>query len=151
MHLSFIYLHMISNQSKYAIRGVIYLAIHGSELNKLGSKEVGENINVPVPFLAKIFQHLNKENLITSAKGPKGGFYLDDDQLLGNLLTIIKCIDGNDTFNSCYIGLPRCSDENPCSIHHLAAPLRNQLINELNKKSIRDFAEETKKGKSHIF
>ncbi len=142
---------MLSHQSKYAIRGIIYLAIHASSNRKLGSKEVGENINVPVPFLAKIFQNLNKEKLITSAKGPKGGFYLNEDQLSGNLMSVIKCIDGHETFNSCYIGLPQCSDEYPCSIHHLAAPLRNQLIKELNKRSIQEFAKDTKKGKSHIF
>lgn len=142
---------MISNQSKYAIRGVIYLAIHGSELNKLGSKEVGENINVPVPFLAKIFQHLNKKKLITSSKGPKGGFYLNKDQLSGNLMSIIECIDGYDNFNSCFIGLPKCSDENPCAIHHLAAPLRNQMIQTLKNESITDFTKDTKKGKYHLF
>ena len=142
---------MLSQQSKYAVRGVIYLAIHASVNRKLGSKTVGDNINVPVPFLAKIFQNLNKEKLITSAKGPNGGFYLNEDQLSGNLLSVIKCIDGNDSFNSCFIGLPQCSDDNPCSIHHLAPPLRNTLINELKRRSIREFAKDTKKGKSHIF
>lgn len=142
---------MLSNQSQYAIRGVLYLAIHASDLNKLGSKEVGENIHVPVPFLAKIFQTLNKEKLITSSKGPKGGFYLSPDQLSGNLMSIIQCIDGYDTFSSCFLGLPKCSDENPCAIHHLTGPLRDQLFNELNKRSIQELAKETKKGKSHIF
>ena len=33
---------MLSNQSKYAIRSVLYLAIHASRNNKIGSAEVGE-------------------------------------------------------------------------------------------------------------
>ena len=89
---------MLSNESKYAIRGVLYLAVHASENSKIGSKEVGKNINVSVTFLAKIFQKLNKETLITSSKGPKGGFYLSEEQLAGNLMTIIllvECIRGN--------------------------------------------------------
>ena len=142
---------MISNQSKYAIRGILYLAIHGSEMNKLGSKEVGEEINVPIPFLAKTFQHLSRKNLITSNKGPKGGFYLDKDQLSGNLMAVIESIDGNDAFNSCYIGLPKCSDQNPCAIHHIAGPLRNQMKETLENKTIADFAKDTKKGISRIF
>ena len=142
---------MISNQSKYAIRGVLYLAIYGSEINKLGSKEVGEKINVPIPFLAKTFQHLSRKNLITSNKGPKGGFYLNEDQLSGNLMTVIESIDGIDTFNSCYIGLPKCSDDNPCAIHDLAGPLRNQMLDALKNKSIAEFAKDTKKGRSRIF
>lgn len=142
---------MLSNQSKYAIRGVIYLAIYASDAAKLGSKEVAENIQVPVPFLAKIFQHLSKEKLIISSKGPKGGFYLNEDQLSGNLMSIIECIDGHDNFNSCFIGLPKCSDENPCPIHHLAAPYRNQMIETLKNDSIAEFIKDTKKGRSHLF
>lgn len=142
---------MLSNQSKYAIRGVLYLALHASEINKIGSKEVGKNINVSVTFLAKIFQNLNKEKLITSCKGPKGGFYLNKEQLSGNLMSIIECIDGYDTFNSCYIGLPKCSDDNPCTVHHLAAPLRNQMIQTLKNKDISEIVKDTKKGRTHIF
>lgn len=142
---------MLSNQSKYAIRGIIYLAIHSSEHHKLSSKEVGESINVPVPFLAKIFQNLSKEKLIASAKGPRGGFYMSKENLEGNLMRIIECIDGLDAFNSCYIGLPKCSDENPCAIHKMAAPLRNELVMELQNKTILEFAEETKKGKASLF
>ena len=142
---------MLSNQSKYAIRGIIYLAVHASSDHKIGSKEVGEKINVPIPFLAKTFQNLNKEKLITSSKGPKGGFYLTEEQLSGNLLSVITCIDGLDTLNSCQIGLPQCSDENPCAIHHLAAPLRNELIRVLEKKTIQEFANDMKNGRSFVF
>lgn len=142
---------MLSNQSKYAIRGVIYLAIHASETNKFGSKEIGNKINIPIPFLAKIFQKLSKEQLISSSKGPHGGFYLSDEQLEGNLLEIINSIDGKDSFNSCFIGLPECSDENPCPVHHLAGPLKNQLLEDLEKRSIAEFAKDAKKGRSRIF
>lgn len=142
---------MLSNQSQYAIRGVLYLAVYASETKKIGSKEVGENIDVPVPFLAKIFQKLNKKKLITSAKGPKGGFYINEDQLEGNLMAVIECIDGVDNFNSCLIGLPQCSDTSPCSIHNVVAPLRNKMLKSLMKKTISDFAKDIEKGNSNIF
>lgn len=142
---------MLNNESKYAIRGVIYLAIHASEINKIGSKEVGEAINVPVPFLAKILQHLTKENIISSSKGPKGGFYLTEKQLAGNFLSVIQHIDGADSFNSCYMGLPKCSDKDPCSIHYLVSPFNNKVKEELQKRSIADFAKDVKLGKTHLF
>lgn len=142
---------MLSNQSKYAIRGVIYLALNSSEDKKLGSKEVGKKISAPIPFLAKIFQHLTKEKIISSSKGPKGGFYLSENQLKGDLMSVISCLDGEENFNSCYLGLPKCSDSNPCAIHHLASPFNSQVKDELKKRSISDFALDAKKGKSHIF
>jgi len=142
---------MLSNQSKYAIRGVIYLASCASIDHKLGSKEVADKVNVPQPFLAKTFQTLSKEKIILSSKGPKGGFYLSEKEMSGSLMSIIECIDGLGAFNSCYIGLPNCSDENPCAIHHIGAPLRNKLIDELKKRSIAEFAEDTKRGRSFLF
>ncbi len=142
---------MLSNQSKYAIRAVLYLAIYSSKTNKIGAKKVAELIDVPAPFLAKIFQTLSREKIISSAKGPNGGFFLTEKELSKNLMDIIECIDGLDSFNSCYVGLPKCSDENPCAIHHIAAPCRDLLVKELTERSIKNFAEDTKEGKSFIF
>jgi len=142
---------MLSNQSKYAIRAVLYLAIYASKNNKIGSKKVAELIDIPAPFLAKIFQTLSREKIISSTKGPNGGFYLNEIELSKNLMDIIECIDGLESFKSCYVGLPRCSDENPCAIHHIAAPCRKVLIKELTERSIQNFAQDTKEGQSFIF
>ena len=142
---------MLSNQSKYAIRAVLYLAIYSNNSNRYSSKKVASIIDVPGPFLAKIFQKLSKAKLIISVKGPNGGFYLTKKEKTNNLLNIIECIDGLESFQTCYVGLPKCSDENPCAIHHIAAPCRDILLNELSTRTIEDFAEDTKTGKSFIF
>lgn len=142
---------MLSKQSKYAVRAILYLAIYANKTNKLGSKIVAETIDVPAPFLAKILQTLARADLIRSSKGPSGGFYLSENDLSNNLLDIIECIDGLESFRSCYVGLPKCSDENPCAIHHIAAPCRDILIKELTDRTIEKFAEDTKKGKSFIY
>lgn len=142
---------MLSNQSKYAIRSVLYLAINASKTNKIGSAEVGDKTNIPKPFLAKILQKLSREKLIVSAKGPNGGFYLSDKELNKSLLDIIECVDGLDSFNSCFIGLPKCSDHNPCAIHHIAAPWRDELVAELKVKTIAEMAADAKSGKSRFF
>ena len=142
---------MLSNQSKYAIRAVIYLAVNSSKNNKLSSKKVAELIDVPAPFLAKIFQKLSKVKIILSTKGPKGGFYLTKKEHSNNLLNIIDCIDGLAFFNNCFVGLPKCSDQNPCAIHHIARPYRDALKKELTVRTIAQFAKDTKEGKSFLF
>lgn len=142
---------MLSNQSKYAIRAVLYLAIHSDRKNKLSAKIIAEKIDIPAPFLAKTFQTLAKAKLIHSVKGPNGGFYLTDEDKNKNLFEIIECIDGLRKFKECFIGLPRCSDDNPCAIHHIVKPFRESLIKELTTNTIEDFAKETQKGKSFIF
>jgi Rrf2 family protein len=142
---------MLSKESKYAIRGVLYLAMNANKQNKLGSAAVSEQTNIPAPFLAKIFQKLSREELILSTKGPRGGFYLSDEKLQNSLLDIIECIDGLQAFNTCFLGLPNCSDSNPCSIHHIAAHWRDQLIAELKVKTIGQMAESARSGDFRVF
>ena len=141
---------MLSKQSKYAIRGVLFLAKNTGKNQKLGSKEVSEKTDIPAPFLAKIFQRLAKEGLIKSTKGPKGGFYMTEKESGNSLLDIITCIDGMESFTSCFLGLPNCSDDNPCVVHRVAALRRDDMLRELGNRRIRDLAEESNIGISRI-
>ena len=142
---------MLSNSCKYAIRAILYLAYNSSESKKIGSKIIAERLSIPAPFLAKIFQKLSKEKIIRSAKGPHGGFYLTEKELSKSLFDVVKCIDGLSLFENCFLGLPKCSDENPCAIHNIVSPCKKHLRQELSERTIAEIAEETKKGKSFIF
>ena len=142
---------MLSNSCKYAIRAILYLAYNSSKTEKIGSKIIAEKIHIPAPFLAKIFQKLSKEEFIISSKGPHGGFYLTEKELQRTLLDVIKCIDGLSIFENCFLGLPKCSDDNPCAIHNVVSPCKTKMREELSSKTIAEIAEETKKGKSFIF
>lgn len=142
---------MLSNSCKYAIRAVLCLALNSDESNKMGSRLIAERIRVPAPFLAKIFQKLSKGKIIRSIKGPNGGFYLTDKELSKNLIDIIEVIDGLGIFNNCFLGLPTCSDDKPCAIHHVIAPFKKTLKQGVFNKTIAQIAEETKNGKSFIF
>ena len=69
---------MFSQACKYAIRAVLYLAVHASEGKKVGVKDIAAALDVPKYFLAKILQQLSRNNLISSTKGPSGGFFLSE-------------------------------------------------------------------------
>lgn len=142
---------MLTNQSKYAIRAVLYLAIYTDEANRMGSKEVAEKIKVPAPFLAKTLQTLVKKKIISSIKGPKGGFFLTSENTEKSMLDIVACIDGLALLNDCFLGLPRCGDDNPCAIHHMVSPFKDAIKKEMGEKSVAEFAQETKEGKSFLF
>ena len=142
---------MLSQSSKYAIRAVIYLTLHSHEGQKFSPKEVAETIDIPAPFLAKTLQQLSKKGIISSTKGRNGGFFLTKENKSKQMISIVECIDGLERLKACLIGLPRCGDHNPCSIHHVIAPLRQKLLDEFTHKSLDDFAEEVKKGKAHLY
>ena len=80
---------MFSNTAKYAIKACLFLAVNSSEVNKLVIKDIAEPINVPSAYIAKILQALSKKDIISSTRGPKGGFYLTGDQLQTKVMQII--------------------------------------------------------------
>jgi len=141
---------MLSNSCKYAIRAVIYIALHSDEAHKMGSKLVAEKLKMPQPFLAKILQELTKRNILSSSKGPNGGFYLTSDNLKNTVLDIVDCIDGLDKFNKCFLGLKTCSGEKPCSVHTIVEPFKSDILLKLSSNTISQFAEEIRSGKSYI-
>jgi len=140
---------MITNASKYAIRAAIYLAENASVDNKLGSKEVAKNVNLPQYFIAKILQQLAKGGIINSVKGPQGGFYLDEEKLQKPVLDIIHHIDEEEVFTGCFIGLKQCSDDKPCPVHHVVAPFKQQILTELNK-TVAQFTKDVKEKGTYL-
>ena len=78
-------------------------------------------------FLAKLLQQLAKHHLIASSKGAGSGFYLAQENQELSLADVIRCIDGNDLFSSCVLGLPVCSSENPCPLHYHAIVFRQSV------------------------
>ena len=137
---------MLSKSSKYAIRAVLYLANHTNDNKKIGSKEVAKLLGLPAPFLAKTLQELTKKDIISSVKGPHGGFFLTQENNQKSLLDIIECIDGIHKFNECFLGQHECNDEAPCVVHHIYMPFKNKLIEKLKTKSIIEMAKEFAKN-----
>lgn len=141
---------MFSNSSKYTIKAVLYLALNSNEENKIMVKDIAEPINVPQAYIAKLLQELSRQNLISSKRGPKGGFYLTDEDKKQPLKRIIQVIDGEHRLTSCLLSLENCNDEKPCPLHKLAAPLRNELLDSLENKTICDLAKDVREGKAFL-
>ena len=95
---------MLSNTCKYAIRSVIYLALHAQDGKKIGIKKISEDLEIPTPFLGKILQSLARQKLLSSTKGPHGGFGLGKDPMEISLMNIVEIVDGLDMFENCLIG-----------------------------------------------
>ncbi len=139
---------MLSNSSKYALKAVLYLAIHANESNKIMVKDIAEPINVPLAYIAKLLQELSRQHLISSKSGKDGGFYLNKENMNQPVIKIIEAIDGENKLNSCLLSLEHCNEANPCPLHHIANPYRTELINKLSTKSIKELSMEVVSGRA---
>lgn len=133
-----------SRQCEYAIQGVLYLALKPQgEMTSI--KELTKRLDIPYHFLAKILQRLATTGLLTSAKGPTGGFSLGKPAKDITLFDIVEAIDGSDFMDKCVLGFPECSGRNPCSVHSTWGGLRDQIYEMLVSKNIAEMAREMKK------
>jgi Rrf2 family protein len=141
---------MLSKACKYAIRAMIYLATQVENGGKTNIRDLAVEIDSPEPFTAKIMQTLSKQSLVSSLKGPNGGFFLTDEQARIPLLEIVKAIDGLGAISSCGLGLRSCSDVNPCPIHTEFSHIRNGFAHLLKENTIAHLAIELQEGKAQL-
>jgi Rrf2 family protein len=143
---------MLSNTCKYALRAVLYLAINNEKGEKTGIKKISRDLDIPTPFLGKILQNLAKHKILSSTKGPNGGFGLGKDIKDILLMDIVDVIDGQDSFHKCVIGIKYCSEqENPCTLHTRYAELREEIRRIFEVETIEQLVRGIKKGKSGYF
>jgi Rrf2 family protein len=145
---------MLSNSCRYGIRAVIYLAKHYPDKSNVGIKEISGDLELPLPFLAKILQQLAKHKILNSVKGPNGGFSLLKKPESITLLDIIKIIDGEDLFKNCIIHDGSCAEvkraKKTCPVHDDYSVIRASLINLFKNKTIAELVK-TAKESENIF
>ena len=141
---------MLSNSSKYALKAVLYLAVNSDESRKIMAKNISDPINVPQAYIAKLLQELSRHNIVSSTRGPNGGFYINAQNRETPLIDIVSVIDGDNRLNSCLLSLQNCNNDKPCPLHSFVGPFRTVLIKNLEKKTIGDMAKDVKSGKSFL-
>lgn len=130
---------MFSKTCEYAIRAMVYIVTKTGEGLKVGIKDIARNIGAPEAFVGKILQTLSRRGIVSSIKGPNGGFFIDNDQDLP-LISIVRAIDGDGILTSCGLGIQTCSDKHPCPIHFEYADIRSRIAVMLKRNTIQDLA-----------
>ena len=141
---------MISKACKYGIRAAIFVASRAKEGVKFNVKQIAKEVDAPEAFMAKILQILNKHHIITSLKGPYGGFYIEEFQLKQPVINIVNAIDGMSVFNECGLGLKQCSEKHPCPMHNQYKMAREALLNAFQQTTIVQLAQQVNGGTSFI-
>jgi Rrf2 family transcriptional regulator, iron-sulfur cluster assembly transcription factor len=141
---------MLSTSCKYAIRAAVYIMSQSRKHFRPGIKEIAEEIESNEHTTAKILQVLVKEGLVSSAKGPNGGFFVQPDSKPVYLIDIVRVIDGDHFFFECGLGLKECSESKPCPIHHSYKGAREQLFNQFSTLTVQELSENITLGKAFL-
>ncbi len=137
---------MLSVTCKASIKAVVFLASRFDANEKSSIKEIAEFINENEHTVGKLLQKLVKKQIINSAKGPSGGFYITSKQKVQPIINIIEAIDGKEVFKQCGLGFSKCSEKHPCPFHEDFKPIREQFKKKCEEKNINEFYQRIDDG-----
>jgi Rrf2 family protein len=142
---------MFSKACEYALRAVLYISMKSVNGSRLGVPEIAKEIDAPLAFIGKILQTLVRERVISSVKGPNGGFYIDPRSKPIPLDAIVKAIDGSDdVLHTCALGLKECSDRFPCPVHSEIKIYKDRLRKVMKETTVQSLADDLALGKTFL-
>jgi len=133
---------MFSKSCEYGIRALTVIGKAQLQNKKIGIKEICKIAKTPESFTAKILQNLVKRNILSSQKGPSGGFYFSRKLEKISLIEIVSVIDGEGIFNKCGLGMAHCDAKNPCPLHFQYEKVRNELIEMCKSNNLLQLTED---------
>lgn len=129
----------VLNISEAANLALHTLMLMASESERpLRTKEAAATLRVSDNHLAKVLQRLARARLVTSTRGPGGGFLLGRQPRKITLLEIYEAIDGPLDTHSCLLGRPRCNEG--CSLGEFVERTARELRAHLAGTRLSDIA-----------
>lgn len=141
----------LSTKGRYAVMAMADLA-HHSKGKPIPLAEVADRQEISLSYLEQLFGKLRKGGLVSSVRGPGGGYRLARSPDEMRVADIIMAVDEPIKATRCTPGSPTgChSDRGRCLTHDLWEELGNQIYLYLNSVSLGDVCDRRILGSSRM-
>ncbi len=99
----------ISDAASLALHAAVMLAANPGK--EVSTRRIASQLHASEAHLSKVLQRLAKAGLVTSMRGPKGGFMLQRQGDEVRLLDVYEAIEGPLVPNKCLLGTPICDGQ----------------------------------------
>lgn len=137
----------ITTRGRYALRATLALAKIGKDGAPVSITSLSEEEQISSVFLEQIFYKLRKAGIVSSVRGPGGGFYFAQPL---EKLTIKKILDaaGEDlNLTSCDKHTKDCSRIGMCLTHAVWAEVTDLINNYFSNITLAAILEKDERGK----
>ena len=136
---------MLAQKTRYALRSLLYLAEESGE-EPVRLARIAQTQQVPPKYLELIMLELKKAGLVTSVRGPKGGYRLTRDPAGISFGEVVRAMQGPIALIPCasvnfYAPCGDCHDEANCAIRRAFSLLRDQSAQLLEGISLAEAAQ----------
>jgi len=120
----------LTTKGRYAVTAMLDLALHHGS-GPITLADIAQRQGISLSYLEQLFARLRKRSLVSSVRGPGGGYTLgrEADEIF--VAQVIAAVDENVDTTRCG-GAHNCQDNQPCLTHDLWQDLSRQIYDFLN-------------------
>lgn len=129
----------LTTKGRYAVTAMLDLALHQDQ-GPISLADISNRQEISLSYLEQLFSKLRKKDLVSSIRGPGGGYCLTKNANEIFVADIIDAVDENIDATNCN-KQGDCQEGLTCLTHHLWADLSHQIHSFLSGISLASLVE----------
>jgi Rrf2 family iron-sulfur cluster assembly transcriptional regulator len=126
----------LTTKGRYAVTAMLDLALH-AQRGPVSLADISERQGISLSYLEQLFAKLRRGTLVTSVRGPGGGYQLSRDMQSIHVAQVIDAVNESVDATRCQ-GQGDCHSGDICLTHHLWCDLSEQIHNFLSGITLAD-------------
>ncbi|WP_107851637.1 Fe-S cluster assembly transcriptional regulator IscR [Oceanimonas marisflavi] len=120
----------LTSKGRYAVTAMLDVALHANG-GPVSLADISERQGISLSYLEQLFSRLRKQGLVSSVRGPGGGYLLGQDAGDISVGAVIAAVDESVDATKCQ-GKGDCHGGNQCLTHSLWCALSERISNFLD-------------------
>ena len=120
----------LTTKGRYAVTAMLDLALH-ADTGPVSLADISDRQGISISYLEQLFAKLRRRHLVTSVRGPGGGYRLSRSSDDIDVAAVIAAVDESVDATRCG-GQGDCQEGDICLTHHLWCDLSDQIQNFLS-------------------
>jgi len=129
----------LTTKGRYAVTAMLDLAIHHGS-GPIALADIAQRQGISLSYLEQLFSRLRRRALVSSVRGPGGGYNLAREAAQIHIAEVIAAVDENVDTTRCG-GAHNCQNDGPCLTHDLWQDLSNRIYDHLKRISLQDLVD----------
>ncbi len=133
----------LTAKGRYAVTAMLDLAVHQGS-GPISLADISERQGISLSYLEQLFSKMRRSNLVSSVRGPGGGYKLSRDSANICVAEIVDSVDEKLDATSCG-GRADCHQGEICLTHELWSDLSTQIHQFLSQIDLASIIERRKR------
>ena len=129
----------LTTKGRFAVTAMMDIALQEG-VRPVALSDISERQNISLSYLEQLFGKLRQRALVTSVRGPGGGYRISQPTETITVGEIIRAVDETVDATQCG-GLKNCKDDKECITHELWTGLNEHIFDYMDTVKLADLVE----------